>query len=222
MIRLFDILFSSIALLALSPLLLIICLILRLTGEGEVFFFQQRVGKNRKPFNLIKFVTMLKDSANIGTGTVTIYNDPRVLPFGKFLRSSKINELPQLINIFIGDMSLIGPRPQTQRCFDAFTNEVQKSISSIRPGLSGVGSIIFSNEESMLKDLDSIDIYDEIIAPYKGDLEIWFTNNNNIFVYFVLIIATIFAIIGGSPKLLHTFFKDLPVPSHEAKELLNQ
>lgn len=221
MIRLFDVLLSLIAIFFLSPLFLIVCLVLKLTGEGEVFFFQKRVGKDKNPFNLIKFATMLKDSADIGTGTVTIHNDPRVLPLGKFLRSTKINELPQLINIFIGDMSVIGPRPQTQRCFDAFSKEVQEAISSVRPGLSGVGSIIFSKEESMLKDLDSIDVYDKIIAPYKGNLEIWFTDNNNIYVYFALIFATIFTIISGSPKFLHTLFKDLPEPSREAKKLLN-
>ena len=99
------------ALVLLSPLLLPLMFILRVTGEGEIFFPQSRVGRGGKDFKLYKFATMLKDSPNMGTGTVTVKNDPRVLPMGGFLRKTKINELPQLINIFNGDMSVIGPRP---------------------------------------------------------------------------------------------------------------
>ena len=115
--RLFDVLFSATALLILSPLFVPIVIILRLSGEGEVFFFQERIGKNGELFKLFKFATMLKDSPNLGTGTVTMKNDPRILPVGKFLRTSKINELPQLLNIFLGDMSIIGPRPLTPQTF---------------------------------------------------------------------------------------------------------
>ena len=89
-----------------------VAIVLRLTGEGEVFFLQERVGKDGKPFKLYKFATMLKNSPNMGTGTVTLKHDPRVLPVGRFLRKTKINELPQLLNILIGDMSVVGPRPQ--------------------------------------------------------------------------------------------------------------
>ena len=105
--RFFDILFSGIALLLLSPLLVPIVITLRLTGEGEVFFLQERVGQAGEKFKLFKFATMLKNSPNIGTGTVTMRGDPRVLPIGRFLRKTKINELPQLLNIFFGDMLLV-------------------------------------------------------------------------------------------------------------------
>ena len=115
--RFFDIFFSGLALLVLSPLFIILILILRFSGEGEIFFLQERIGKDNKPFMLFKFATMLKNSPHIGTGTITVKNDPRVLPIGKFLRKSKINELPQLINIFKGDMSSIGPRPLTLKAF---------------------------------------------------------------------------------------------------------
>ena len=107
--RIFDIVFSTAALLFLSPLILPIVIVLRFSGEGEVFFLQERIGKNGKLFKLFKFATMLKDSPNLGTGTVTMKNDPRILPVGKFLRTTKNNELPQLLNIFLGDMSIIGP-----------------------------------------------------------------------------------------------------------------
>ena len=104
--RFFDIIFSGLALLVLSPFFVIIILILKFSGEGEVFFFQERIGKDGKLFKLYKFATMLKDSPNLGTGTVTIKEDPRVLPVGKFLRKTKINELPQLINILIGKFTI--------------------------------------------------------------------------------------------------------------------
>ena len=99
--RLFDIIFSTLALLVLSPLLIPIIVLLRFSGEGEIFFTQKRVGKDGKFFGLFKFATMLKDSPNIGTGTITMKGDPRILPFGGLLRKSKINELPQLLNIFL-------------------------------------------------------------------------------------------------------------------------
>ena len=137
--RLFDIVLSGCAIMLLAPLLVTLIIILRFTGEKEVFFAQSR--ENGKRIKILKFATMLKDSPNIGTGTVTLQDDPRVLPIGKVLRKSKINELPQLFNIFMGDMSIIGPRPQTQRCFEAFPKHLQEVILSVRPGLSGVGSI---------------------------------------------------------------------------------
>ena len=118
--RILDILFAVLSLLLLSPLLIPIVILLRLTGEGEILFKQQRVGRGGNFFGLYKFATMVKDSPNLGTGTVTVKDDPRVLPIGRFLRKTKINELPQLLNILLGNMSVIGPRPQTQRCFNAF------------------------------------------------------------------------------------------------------
>ena len=116
--RFFDILLSSLAISFFSIILLPVIIILRLTGEGEIFYLQKRIGKNNKEFYLLKFATMLKNSSKMQNGTVTIKNDPRVLPFGKFLRKSKINELPQLFNILKGDMSIIGPRPQTPNYFN--------------------------------------------------------------------------------------------------------
>ena len=126
--RFFDILFSLVAIVIFAPLLISVSVILKFTGEGEIFFGQPRMGWNFKTFRLLKFATMLKDSPNIGSGTVTLKDDPRVLPVGKFLRKTKINELPQLLNVLRGDMSLIGPRPQTMRCFSAFPEALQDTI----------------------------------------------------------------------------------------------
>ncbi len=220
--RFLDIFFSSISLTLASPLLLPLILILRVTGEGEVFFLQDRVGLNGKTFKLIKFATMLKDSPYIGTGTVTIHNDPRVLPLGTILRKTKINELPQLINIFKGDMSVIGPRPQTNRCFDAFPIKSQNKIIKVRPGLSGIGSIVFRNEESMINDNKNPNkFYDEIVMPYKGLLEEWYVQNYNIRSYFTLILITIWVVLSSKSTIVWRFFEDLPIPPHELKKLLH-
>ena len=190
--------------------------ILRVTGEGEIFFLQNRVGRGGRNFKLYKFATMIKDSPNMGTGTVTVKNDPRVLPMGRFLRKTKINELPQLINIFNGDMSVIGPRPQTQRCFDAFPISSQKEIIKVRPGLSGIGSIIFRDEEGMMHANNDPDkFYDEIIMPYKGSLEDWYVSHKNIVSYFSLIGLTIWVVLGFNSSLVWKIFKDLPLPPEE-------
>lgn len=217
MIRFFDILFSSLALLVLSPILILIALILRFTGEGEVFYVQQRVGRYGKPFGLIKFATMLKDSPNIGTGTVTTKNDPRVLPVGRFLRKTKLNELPQLLNIIKGDMSIVGPRPQDKRCFDVFREEDKKEIIKIRPGLSGMGAIFFRDEESMLEKAtgDKMDFYDHVISPYKGELEAWYVKNMNLKNYFLVILVTIWVVLFPKSKIFNKVFKDLPTPPKE-------
>ena len=217
--RIFDIIFSGIALVLLSPLLLPLMFILRVTGEGEIFFPQNRVGSGGKHFKLFKFATMLKDSPNIGTGTVTVKNDPRVLPMGGFLRKTKINELPQLINIFNGDMSVIGPRPQTQRCFDAFPLSSQNEIIKVRPGLSGIGSIIFRNEEDMMyANNDPDKFYDEIVMPYKGALEEWYVANQNIWSYFSLIGLTVWVVLFPRSDMTRKVFKGIPINPTELKE----
>lgn len=222
LIRFFDILFSTITLFLLSFLLIPIVLILKFSGEGEIFFLQKRVGKNKKMFKLYKFATMLKDSPRIGTGTVTIKNDPRVLPIGKLLRKTKINELPQLVNVFLGHMSLIGPRPQTPRCFEAFPIESQKMIVNIKPGLSGIGPIVFRAEEDILEiHSGNIALYDKIIAPYKGDVEVWYVKKQNLTVYFLLILLTIWVILFPKSNLIWKIFTDLPVPPDALKNGLN-
>ena len=210
--RFFDILFSSLALIVLSPILIPIAIILRFTGEGEVFYKQKRVGQGGKEFDLIKFATMLKDSPNLHTGTITVKNDPRVLPVGRFLRKTKINELPQLINILKGDMSIIGPRPQDKRCFIAFPKKAQEEIIKVKPGLSGIGSIVFRDEEVTLDNcnLEYDDCYDYHIAPYKGELEIWYNKNNSLYVYFMLIFLTIWVVIFPNSQLYTKVFKNLP------------
>jgi len=220
--RFFDIFFSGSALFILSPILVPIILLLRFTGEKEIFFYQDRIGKDGKVFRLYKFATMLKDSPNIGTGTITMKEDPRVLPVGKFLRKTKINELPQLLNILFGDMSIIGPRPLTNETFSSYSFSMQEQINTVKPGLSGVGSIIFRNEEEIMNGASaSIDFYKNVIAPYKGSLEVWFVANKGIYIYFLGIFITIWAVIFPKTKIAWKVFKNLPKPPENLKQYLN-
>jgi lipopolysaccharide/colanic/teichoic acid biosynthesis glycosyltransferase len=222
LIRFFDVVLSGLALIILSPLLIPIVLFLKFSGEGEIFFLQERVGKNRDMFKLFKFATMLKDSPSMGTGTVTMKNDPRVLPAGKFLRKTKINELPQLLNVFIGHMSLVGPRPQAPRCFDAFPVESQDIIVQVKPGLSGIGPIVFRGEENILEGHSgTLDFYDNVIGPYKGGVEAWYVGKQGLIAYFSLILLTVWVVLFPKSDLVWQLFKDLPSPPDILKKDLN-
>lgn len=222
LVRFFDVVLSALALLVLSPLLIPVVLLLKFSGEGEVFFLQERVGKNREMFKLFKFATMLKNSPSMGTGTVTMKNDPRVLPAGKFLRKTKINELPQLLNVFIGHMSLIGPRPQATRCFDIFPTESQDIIVQVKPGLSGIGPIVFRGEEDILEGHSgTLDFYDNVIGPYKGVVEAWYVRKQGLIVYFTLILLTVWVVLFPKSDLVWRLFKDLPVPPDSLRKDLN-
>jgi lipopolysaccharide/colanic/teichoic acid biosynthesis glycosyltransferase len=211
--RVLDIFFSTLALLVFAPLLIPIAIALRFTGEGEVFFVQPRVGRGGRTFGLYKFATMLKDSPNLGTGTITLRDDPRILPMGRFLRKTKINELPQLLNILFGDMSIVGPRPQTQRCFDAFAPRSQTAIVKVRPGLSGIGSIVFRSEEDMMgTSANPAQFYDDVIAPYKGALEEWYVEHASLYTYLMVIALTIWVIFKPKSDAVWRVFSSLPTP----------
>ena len=215
--RIIDILLSNLALLVLLPFFILIVVILLLTGEHKVFYLQTRVGYKNKDFKIIKFATMLSNSANMGSGSLTLKNDPRVLPFGSFLRKTKINELPQILNIIIGDLSIVGPRPQMQVDFEKYSDDVQGKIYNVRPGLTGIGSIIFRDEESLISlaadNEDPHDFYKRVIAPYKGELEIWYHSHRSVFLDSKLIFMTAWVIIFPETRLYEKWFKDLPIRS---------
>lgn len=211
MIRFFDILFSGIAIIILLPFMIPIMIGLKLTGEHDIFYKQTRIGKGGKPFGVMKFATMLRNSPNMAGGVLTQKDDPRILPMGKFLRKTKINELPQLLNIFIGQMSVIGPRPQAKAHYDLYSDEVKAAVDTVAPGLSGLGSVAFRDEEDMLNAVENRDAFhDTIIAPYKGALEVWFVQHRSVNVYFKLIWLTVLAVLKPSSKAWRTAFKDLP------------
>ena len=144
--RFFDIVLSVLAIAILSPLLIPVVIGLLLTGERYVFYFQDRIGFKNKTFSIWKFATMLKNSPNLPGGIHTTSKDPRLMPMGGFLRKTKINELPQLFNILIGDMSIVGPRPLVGKVFDPYPDHIKDKIYNVRPGLTGIGSIIFRDE----------------------------------------------------------------------------
>ena len=166
--RIIDILIASIALLLLSPILIPVMIILKFTGEHEIFYLQKRIGYKNIPFNIWKFATMQKDSPNIGTGEITLRNDSRVTKFGRLLRISKINELPQIINVFKGDMSIVGPRPLMTVSFSLYSDEVKKLIYESKPGITGIGSLIFRDEEKLVSEAADPRAMYNSIYPYKG------------------------------------------------------
>ena len=214
MVRFFDLFFSGLALILLIPVFLPIMLILRFTGEGEVFYRQDRVGQNGITFGIWKFATMLKDSPNMVNAYITTHNDPRVLPFGKFLRKSKINELPQLFNIIKGDISIVGPRPQVKSHLDMYPKDLLANVLSIKPGLTGIASIFFRDEETMISNskMEPKEFYRAYIAPYKAELELWYKENQNLYTYFMLIFLTGWCVIFPGSKMYLRVFKDLPIP----------
>ena len=211
--RLFDIIISLFSLIILLPVFIPIIIILKLSAEGEVFYFQERHGINNSKFKIWKFATMLKNSMNMGTGSITLQNDPRVTKIGSFLRKTKINELPQIINILKGDISFVGPRPLVTKTFSAYNEDIQSKIYNVKPGLTGIGSIIFRDEESIIsvvKDEDPHEFYKRVIAPYKGELEMWYQEHNSFFLDLQLIFMTAWVIMFPTSKLYEKWFRDLP------------
>ncbi len=211
--RVFDILSSSIVLVVLLPFLIILMIVLRFTGEGEIFYKQERIGKENKPFNMLKFATMLKGSLNMPLGTTTIVNDPRVTRVGKILRKTKINELPQLFNVILGDISIVGPRPLPNNEFQLYHPDVQQVLASIRPGITGIGSVIFRDEEGVIQrngPYNPKDYYEKVILPYKGELELWYSKNMSFYNDMKILSATVASLFISNSNIGYRFFKSLP------------
>jgi len=218
LIRFFDILFSVMAIVVMFPFMLPVMVILKCTGEHDIFYVQKRVGYNGREFNLFKFATMLRDSPNLPGGIFTGTNDPRILPIGKFLRKTKINELPQLINIFIGQMSIVGYRPLMKCSYEKYSEEAKKKIRNAKPGLSGIGSIMFRNEEEIMQCvIDKENFYKDVVMPYKGKLESWYADNANLKNYFKIIFVTVLIVLKSSSNIYMRAFKDLPIIPEELK-----
>tara|TARA_B110000003_G_scaffold58489_1_gene58587 strand:- start:286 stop:951 length:666 start_codon:yes stop_codon:yes gene_type:complete len=212
--RLLDIIVSLITIIILVPIFIPIIIILKFSAEGEVFYTQDRYGINNSKFKILKFATMLKNSMNMGSGSITLRNDSRVTKIGKFLRITKINELPQLINILKGDISLVGPRPLVENDFNAYSKQIQDNIYNIKPGLTGIGSIIFRDEEFMISSANEKnphEFYRTTIAPYKGEIEMWYQKNCSLLLDFQLIFMTAWVILFPKSKLYEKWFKDLPI-----------
>jgi lipopolysaccharide/colanic/teichoic acid biosynthesis glycosyltransferase len=217
----FDMLFAVIGLLCAVPMFVVLLPLLRFTGEGEVFYRQRRIGRGGRAFGMLKFATMLKTSAAMGAGELTLSADPRVLPLGRFLRKSKLNELPQLLNVLFGDMSFIGPRPQTERYFQAYRVEDRDLIMLVRPGLSGVGSIVFRDEEAIFARVADPLVFDrDVVMPYKGGIESWFVLRRSVGLYLELILITIAVIVFPRSVWRTRLLSRLPPPPAVLDEFL--
>ena len=210
--RFFDFVFSLIAIIILLPIFISIIILLLLTGEHEVFFRQERVGYKNKIFRIWKFATMLKNSPNMGHGDVTLRKDPRITVVGRFLRQSKFNELPQVINILTGDMSFVGPRPLMKVGFDRYSDEMKSKVYNARPGLTGIGSILFRDEELILthSKLPPHECYRDIILPYKGALEVWYQQHQSFYTDFMIMFLTAWYVFFPKSKLVFRVFPSIP------------
>lgn len=190
--RLIDFILSFTALILLSPFLLFISILIKITNNGSIFFIQERVGKNGSLFKMIKFRTMYTDHND--NNTISVKGDSRITKLGFFLRKYKIDELPELINVLFGDMSFVGPRPDVKGYADKLKGDHRK-ILKLRPGITGPASIKFINEELLLSKQENPKYYnDNVIYPEKVRINLDYFYNNSIWIDFKIIFATIFRI----------------------------
>jgi lipopolysaccharide/colanic/teichoic acid biosynthesis glycosyltransferase len=210
--RFFDIIFSLTAIFILLPVFIPVIILLLLTGEHEVFYKQDRVGYKNRIFKILKFATMLKNSPNMCDGDITKRGDSRITAVGKFLRQSKLNELPQVFNIFLGDMSFVGPRPLMKVGFDRYSEEFKGKVYNVIPGLTGIGSIVFRDEELIItqSNLPVQETYKHIILPYKGALEIWYQQHRNFYTDFMIMFLTAWYVVFPKSNLVNKVFPSLP------------
>jgi lipopolysaccharide/colanic/teichoic acid biosynthesis glycosyltransferase len=194
MIRILDVFFSGVGLIALSPLFLLLYILLRLESSGGGFYSQERVGKDGVPFMLHKFRTMRKDADSMGLITVGEH-DPRITRIGYFIRKYKLDELPQLWNVFVGDMSLVGPRPEVEKYTRLYTEE-QNKVLSVRPGITDWASIKYVDENEILGKAENPDkAYVEQIMPDKIRYNKIWIENQTVAAYFRIIFTTLSSII---------------------------
>jgi lipopolysaccharide/colanic/teichoic acid biosynthesis glycosyltransferase len=223
-----DSLVAAIGLLILSPIFVTVCVLLLLTDEHQIFYRQERIGRHGKKFGILKFATMLKDSPSLGNGMLTVRNDPRITKVGKWLRLTKLNELPQLWNVFVGQMSFVGPRPLTSVGITRYDPAVSQIILQLRPGITGIGSLVFRDEEklvSLCKENggDPKAYYREHIFPYKGKVECWYASKQSFRSDFMLLIATLYSVVFNDRHIAFKLFKELPeLPTELTVEYFSQ
>jgi lipopolysaccharide/colanic/teichoic acid biosynthesis glycosyltransferase len=192
--RLFDIFFSLFGLILVSPLLLVIAVLIKRESPGPAFYRGERVGKNGKTFKIFKFRTMVPDAEKLG-GPSTATDDPRLLKIGLFLKKYQLDELPQLINVMAGDMSLVGPRPEVPSVVELLTEKEKKIILPQKPGMVDLASIWdFHEGERLTGKIDPHKVYLEEIWPIKKKLQIYYIKNQNIWLDIRIILRTIFKI----------------------------
>jgi lipopolysaccharide/colanic/teichoic acid biosynthesis glycosyltransferase len=192
--RVFDVVFSLVGLIFLGPLLILIAFLMKLTTIGPIIYKQVRVGKDNNDFLIFKFRTMVVDADKVGLLTVG-GRDPRITKLGYYLRKYKLDELPQLANVVIGDMSFVGPRPEVRKYVDLY-NDKQMQVLKVRPGITDLASIAFRNENELLSTQEDPDsYYIEVIMPKKLEINISYIKESSLFKDIGVIIKTILAII---------------------------
>ena len=194
MIRFFDFVLSLVGLVILAPIFIVLAVWIKIDSMGPVFYKQIRVGQNGKDFGLFKFRSMVVDADKKGLITVG-GRDPRITRSGYFIRKYKLDELPQLINVLLGDMSLVGPRPEVRKYVEFYTDEQQK-VLSVKPGITDYASIEYMDENEILgKSNDPEKTYIEEIMPEKIKYNMKYINNKNLFEYFNIIFLTVLKIV---------------------------
>lgn len=194
MIRFFDFILSLIGLVVLAPIFIMLAIWIKIDSKGPVFYKQVRVGQNGIDFGLFKFRSMVVDADKKGLITVG-GRDPRITRSGYFIRKYKLDELPQLINVLVGDMSLVGPRPEVRKYVDLYTNKQQK-VLSVKPGITDYASIEYMDENEILgKSNDPEKTYIEEIMPEKIKYNMKYIQNKNLFEYFKIILLTVLKIV---------------------------
>lgn len=193
--RLFDIISSGCGLIVLSPIFIVIAIWVKLDSKGPVFYRQIRVGKDNKDFKLFKFRSMKIGADRQGLITVG-GRDPRVTRSGYYIRKYKLDELPQLINVFIGDMSVVGPRPEVRKYVDLYTPG-QMRVLSVRPGITDLASIRYRNENELLETVDDPETYyREVIMQDKLKINLEYVDNRSFWGDIKLIFATLYAVVA--------------------------
>lgn len=188
--RIFDLICSTLGLILLSPVLIGIAIKIKTGSDGPVFFKQVRVGKESKEFEILKYRTMVVDAEKLGK-QITVGNDNRITKIGAFLRKYKLDELPQLINVFKGDMSLVGPRPEVPRYVQLY-NEEQRKVLDVKPGITDLASIRYRDENELLGGVaNPEEFYINTIMPDKLALNLHYINRNNVFFDIYIILKTI-------------------------------
>lgn len=211
--RLLDILLSLTALLVSLPIFIVVFIYIKIVDNQPVLFIQERVGCKNELFNIYKLRTMYKNSDNGGTDSIATTNDNRIIPTRFFLRKTKLDESPQFINILFGSMSVVGARPQMPIDFEKYPPEVQERIYNSRPGITGIGSVVFRNEEKWFPENieDKHKFYRDHISPYKGMLELWYQDNISFKTDILLILLTACVLIDSkNDEYVYKVFKNLP------------
>ena len=205
-----DIIFSVLGILISAPLLLISIFLIFTSGETSPLYVSYRIGKDGVLFRMFKLRTMSR--ARPSKSPLTAYNDNRINFFGRFLRFSKIDELPQFFNILYGDLSFVGPRPMLPEVYIFYSDKTRKKLNKIRPGVTGIGSIVFRNESDLFKKVKGSHekFYKDNIAPAKAELELWYTKNRSFVIDFKILALTMVALFYGKVKSLKRHFKNLP------------